>query len=639
MDYKFSKEFDNVIKAAKEKFSIPLTSEKVVYGMLSNDCDALHVVERISGINLLKIQSELFRIIEDSSHSRHTNEEYSGNILHILEAINSKKSEIDSLSFLNQIFSVDCLAKNILERNGLAKTKINNSIAQKKMEKDKREFYYFLTDLAHQQKLDLVVGREKEISQCINILLRRLKNNPLLIGKPGVGKTAIVEGLANRISTGMVPERLKNKKIAVLEIGKLVAGTKYRGEFEEKLYKFLKDVQEDGNTIVFIDEIHTIMGTGAAEGGIDAGNLLKPSLARGDIQFIGATTFEEYRLLQTDKALERRFQLIKVNEPSIQEMIEMAKTIRITYEKFHNKIYDDEVLNYAIYQADKFIPHRYFPDKFIDIIDEAGVISTSNKVTISDIEKVIESYANHLTVLNRDILDTNREVTAKFTPIQSEINSISNMIKNSITGVQYKYKVLGSLLLLGKPMVILDEVINEVSLNYNLPVLRIDFDALDASQLYLHLFDTIHGVITNWIKQNGTSIIFFESNCQNNLETKIINKILGKGYITDQYGNYIDLSNVFIIAYFHSNVPNSVKNSFDKVFDLGNLSKDKYIDLLISFTLNSMKRNLHVDKKIYEHAKEVLFQKIFCNNNASETCEYKLATDVINQSIENKVLL
>ena len=218
-----------------------------------------------------------------------------------------------------------------------------------------------MTELAFKGKLDSAVGREKEISHCMSVLSRRTKNNPLLIGEPGVGKTAIVEELANNVAKGNVSPSLKNKKIVVLEIGKLVSGTKYRGEFEEKLYNFLEDIQTSSNTIIFIDEIHTIMGTGAVEGGIDAGNILKPALARGNIQFIGATTYDEYKLLQADKALERRFQVIKVNEPTIQEMKEMASKIKLTYESFHNKTYKESALNYAIELSDKYIKIDIFP--------------------------------------------------------------------------------------------------------------------------------------------------------------------------------------------------------------------------------------------------------------------------------------
>jgi ATP-dependent Clp protease ATP-binding subunit ClpC len=230
-----------------------------------------------------------------------------------------------------------------------------------------------LTKLAADGKLDPVVGRQTEIERVMQILSRRTKNNPVLIGEPGVGKTAVVEGLAARIATNQVPELLKNKQIYTLDLAALVAGSKYRGEFEERLKKVMKEITQRGDIILFIDELHNLVGAGAAEGAIDAASILKPALARGELQTIGATTLDEYRkYLERDAALERRFQQIKVDEPSVDDSVQILRGLRDRYEAHHRCTITDEALRAAAVLADRYIQDRHLPDKAIDLIDEAA---------------------------------------------------------------------------------------------------------------------------------------------------------------------------------------------------------------------------------------------------------------------------
>ncbi|MEX2274081.1 MAG: ATP-dependent Clp protease ATP-binding subunit [Actinomycetota bacterium] len=230
-----------------------------------------------------------------------------------------------------------------------------------------------LTQLARDAKLDPVIGRAKEIERVMQVLSRRTKNNPVLIGEPGVGKTAVVEGLAQNIVQGEVPETLKGKQIYTLDLGALVAGSRYRGDFEERLKKVLKEIKTRGDIVLFIDELHTLVGAGAAEGAIDAASILKPMLARGELQTIGATTRDEYRKhLEKDAALERRFQPIDVEEPTVQHSIEILKGLRDRYEAHHRVSYTDDALVAAANLADRYISDRFLPDKAIDLIDEAG---------------------------------------------------------------------------------------------------------------------------------------------------------------------------------------------------------------------------------------------------------------------------
>ena len=230
-----------------------------------------------------------------------------------------------------------------------------------------------LTQAAREGKLDPVIGREKEIERVMQVLSRRTKNNPVLIGEPGVGKTAVVEGLAQAIIKGDVPETLKEKQLYTLDLGALVAGSRYRGDFEERLKKVLKEIRTRGDIIIFIDEIHTLVGAGAAEGAIDAASILKPMLARGELQTIGATTLDEYRKhLEKDAALERRFQPIQVQEPSVAHTIEILKGLRDRYETHHRVSITDDALVAAATMADRYVSDRFLPDKAIDLIDEAG---------------------------------------------------------------------------------------------------------------------------------------------------------------------------------------------------------------------------------------------------------------------------
>src|SRR5687767_11389623 len=243
----------------------------------------------------------------------------------------------------------------------------------KKSSKLLDQFGRNLTKLAAEGKLDPVVGRETEIERIMQILSRRTKNNPVLVGEPGVGKTAVVEGLAQRITNGDVPELLKNKQIYTLDLAALVAGSKYRGEFEERLKKVMKEITQRGDIILFIDELHNLVGAGAAEGAIDAASILKPALARGELQTVGATTLDEYRkYLERDSALERRFQQIRVDQPTTEETVQILKGLRDRYEQHHKVQITDEALEAAAELADRYISDRFLPDKAIDLIDEAA---------------------------------------------------------------------------------------------------------------------------------------------------------------------------------------------------------------------------------------------------------------------------
>ena len=253
-----------------------------------------------------------------------------------------------------------------------------------------------LTSAARSNKLDPVIGREKEIQRVIQILSRRTKNNPVLMGEPGVGKTAIVEALAQRIASGDIPETLQGKRLVTLDMGALVAGTKYRGEFEERLKKVIEEIKSSGNCVLFIDEMHTIVGAGAAEGAVDAANILKPSLARGELQCIGATTVDDYRKhVERDPALERRFQPVMVSEPTVEETTSILQGIKGAYEVHHGVGISDEAVAAAANLSARFIADRHLPDKAIDLIDEAGsrvrLKNSTAPLSVKEVMKVLEN--------------------------------------------------------------------------------------------------------------------------------------------------------------------------------------------------------------------------------------------------------
>ncbi|MEN6626669.1 MAG: ATP-dependent Clp protease ATP-binding subunit [Candidatus Sumerlaeia bacterium] len=264
-----------------------------------------------------------------------------------------------------------------------------------------------LTQLARESKLDPVIGREDEIERILQILCRRTKNNPILLGEPGVGKTAIVEGLAQKIVNEDIPELLKNRRLLSLDLAAIVAGTKYRGQFEERLKAIMQEIRRNPDVLIFIDELHTLIGAGAAEGAIDASNMLKPALSRGEIQCIGATTLEEYRkYIEKDGALERRFQPITIDPPNIEQTKAILRGLRSRYEQHHNVIISDEAIDQAAILSDRYVTDRYLPDKAIDVIDEAGARArlqvTSKPQRIRELEKQIEDLDDRRKRLERE---------------------------------------------------------------------------------------------------------------------------------------------------------------------------------------------------------------------------------------------
>ena len=304
-----------------------------------------------------------------------------------------------------------------------------------------------LTALSRENKLDPVVGREKEIHRVVQILSRRTKNNPVLIGEPGVGKTAIAEGLAQHIASGNVPRNLLKKRVLSLDLAAMIAGTKYRGEFEERMKRMMKEIRESGNIILFMDELHTIIGAGGPEGQMDASNILKPALSRGEIQIVGATTMREYRkYFEKDAALERRFQIVKVEEPLAEESVQILEGLKSKFEEFHNVVYDDDVIPAIVKFSTRYIPERFLPDKAIDILDEAGsakkIQEEERPVQLAELEKSIEELSEEKKqlVANQDY-EHAAMVRDKVRDLKQKLDEFSNYWKNNVESVKKRVTV------------------------------------------------------------------------------------------------------------------------------------------------------------------------------------------------------
>ena len=432
-----------------------LLPEHILICMLSEE-----IIEKIiksSGGNILNLKQVLNeylnnfpKVIEDKKNTIYLDKETKIliNFLESQDKSNQKKYEIDPVTILLAIISIPELNVCILiKKSGIDLTKLKKEANSNKFlytepnvnKKTLDKFARDLTKEASEGKLDPVIGRDDEIRRSIQVLSRRTKNNPILIGEPGVGKTAIVEGLALRIVNSDVPEILKNKKIMSLDIGQLIAGAKFRGEFEERLKSVLAEVSNSKDSIIlFIDEIHTIVGTGASEGAMDASNLLKPQLARGDLHCIGATTLKEHsKYIEKDAALARRFQTIYINEPSIEDSISILRGLKEKYEIHHGLPISDKAIIAACELSDRYISDRFLPDKAIDLIDEASsklrMEIDSKPIDLDETERRLTQYKIELEAINKE----NDEHSKKRIDIlESEIKNLSE--KKSVFEKKWK---------------------------------------------------------------------------------------------------------------------------------------------------------------------------------------------------------
>src|SRR5690242_13452998 len=467
------------------------------------------------------------------------------------------------------------------------------------------EFSRDLTEDASNDRLDPLIGREAEIERVVHILCRRTKNNPVLIGEPGVGKTAIVEGLAQRIVRGEVPSFLENKRILSLDISLIVAGTKYRGQFEERLKQIMRELIDNPQYIVFIDELHTLVGAGSAEGSLDAANILKPALSRGEIQCIGATTPAEFRKsIEKDRSLERRFQAVKVPPPSEDEAVSILAGVRERYESFHQVRYTDEALEAAVRQSTRYIPDRFLPDKAIDVIDEAGarvklrvraeqgnldaldvslteweratygraqapITEDEDQIVMgevhrSDVEEVIARWTGIPIVSlkegeSKKLLRIENELHKRVISQRPAISALARAIRRSRAGLKNPHRPVGSFLFLGPTGVGKTEVarcLAEFLFGSQRSLIRFDMSEFMEKHAVSKLIGSPPGYVgheeggqlTERVKRSPYSVLLFDEIEKAHPDIfNILLQVFEDGILTDALGNTVDFKNAIII--------------------------------------------------------------------------------------------
>ncbi|HEV3090429.1 MAG TPA: ATP-dependent Clp protease ATP-binding subunit [Candidatus Cybelea sp.] len=432
-----------------------------------------------------------------------------------------------------------------------------------------------LTQLARDGKLDPVIGRDTEIERVISILARRSKNNPCLVGEPGVGKTAVVEGLAQRIAAGKVPEALKGKRLLALSLGPLVAGTKYRGEFEGRVKRILDEVKRSARDVVlFIDELHTLVGAGAAEGApLDLSSMIKPELARGDLQCIGATTFDEYRkYVESDAALERRFQPVMVEEPTIEQTIEILRGLRERYAVHHRVSIDDETMEAAAQLAARYIADRFLPDKAIDLIDEAAAsVALGNRgavampsVTPQDVAAVVTRWTGIPQSAMTDsqatrLLELETLLSERVIGQERAIASVSNAIRRARTGLHDPRKPLGTFLFRGSSGVgktELAKALAEALFGSEAALVRVDLSEFTEPHTVSRLLGAPPGYaghdeagqLTEPVRRRPYCVVLFDELEKAHPDVAaILLQILDEGRVTDAKGRTIDFRHALIV--------------------------------------------------------------------------------------------
>ena len=481
-----------------------------------------------------------------------------------------RKNVADELDFFVALLEDETsYANQLLREFGIEKVEIVEYISDNKEEKEKKksssikEFTTELTAIA--KDFDDVIGREKEINRVMQILVRRKKNNPVLVGEAGVGKTAIVEGLAKKIALNKVPKQLQNKKIYSLDIGSLIAGTKYRGEFEKRMKAILDELKKDKEPILFIDEIHMIVGAGAAgNSSMDVANLLKPALSRGEIRCIGATTYEEYKNhFEKDKALNRRFQKIDIKEPSIEDTIKILKGLKNRYEEFHNVRYSEEALKSAASLAKKYLREKFLPDSAIDLIDEAGAkfkLKGKKLITKADIESIVASIANiPKSATNNEIEKLrNLEVNLKSKVFGQDIaiKELVKVIKRKKAGLTREDKPIGSFLFVGPTGVGKTEIAKQLANILGINFLRFDMSEYQEKHSVAKLIGSPPGyvgyekggLLTESIrKQPHTVLLLDEIEKAHPDIVQILLQVMDNATLTDNDGRKADFRNVILI--------------------------------------------------------------------------------------------
>lgn len=626
-----------------------------------------------------RVETEFQSIMQRSALSADSRGSNYITILDILYVITEEYAATGKSTFLNMILQRQEITSDKIKEYAINMNE-NSHEEERSYESDRAfdsagksalaEHTVNLNLLAKKGRFDKLVGREQEIERVIQSLGRKTKSNPLLIGEPGVGKTAVIEGLAKRIVDKEVPEYMKEFIIYSLDIGSLIAGAKYRGDFEKRLKELLNELKKNKNSVLFIDEIHMIIGAGSANGGnMDVANLLKPSLANGDIRVIGATTYDEHRkIFDKETALSRRFQTVDVKEPTIDETILILKGLQASYEKHHGIKYDEKAIEAAVKLSVRYIPNKRLPDKAIDLIDEAGAkvklqTGKNKEVTVKDVESIVAKLAG-LPVKTLETNDVQKLMSLK-SKLESKIygqdeaiNTLVNAIIVSKAGIGNtgKKKPLGNFLFTGPTGVGKTEVINQLSEILGVPLLRFDMseymDAMAISSLigsspgYVG-YDN-GGLLTNAVSKQPYSIVLLDEIEKAHKDIyNILLQVMDNGFLKDRSGMNVDFRNTIVIMTTNAGAKAAKKaqigffNDPDKVSaenreeEIKRIFTDEFrnrLDKVVTFkSLDKIVISKVIDKKLDELKSELAEKSIFVS--FSERVKLHLAEIGFNQEM------
>lgn len=649
IDSSLSYFLEKASKFAYENNHEYLTPEHVLLTLLRLDENSVEILN-LAGLNEFdKLKTQLENFINENLEplANQKNLKITLTLEKILNELQNEKHNTTAKDFLYKLACKESFSADLLNFFGVDKDKILNTPPKNEFE-NLAQFAINLNELAKNGKIDEVIGRENELERVIQILSRRKKNNPLLIGEAGVGKTAIANALALKIVSNDVPNRLKETQIFALDVGAMIAGTKYRGDFEKRLKDVLDEIATHKNAILFIDEIHMIVGAGATNsGGLDMSNLLKPALADGNLRLIGATTYAEYhKFFEKEKALSRRFAKIDVSEPSLNDSVLILKGLRKHYEKFHGVKFSDEILSQSVEMAKKFISDRFLPDSAIDLIDELGATLSIKGVKIaknSDLTMVLSKIANipdaNIKTDNLQILKGLEHNIKKEIFGQDEaVSSLVASIKRSYAGLKNENTPIGVFLFTGGSGVGKSELARALAKNLNIHFHRFDMSEymekhsvakfIGAPPGYVGFEDG--GLLTNAVKKHPHCVLLFDEIEKANDEmVNIFLQIFDNASLTDNTGTKSDFKNTIIIMTSNLGSKEAPQMGFTKDESIKNESAIKTffspefrnrIDKIINFKeLNDENLNLIINKILTQISQSLKEKKVIIKADKNAT--------------------